>query len=478
MATLSLCMIVKNEEKHLPGCLKSAKEAVDEIIVVDTGSTDRTIEIAKMFGAKSYYFKWDNDFAAARNEAIKHATSDYILWMDADERLNKADLNKLLALKHNLPLDKKTAFAVEIVNYRKGKFPETAYQTRIFPNLPNIKFKGKICEQISFSLAESGINFKVSNVKIRHLGYLTPQIWKNKLQRNLPILKATLAQKGASEENWDIHYYLGISYLNLKEFSLAQEHLMQVLTKDCSFKNPSFYISAAIELAKLLKANGKDHQALQILLKLKSEFPKDNLVLCTLGKFLYEQKEYKKAIQALSQCQPQKIHLEVVPISKKDYIFEYYKYLGFCYEALNYMAQAITAFKKAIEVKPHSPYLIAHLCSLLLFKTNQIEEAIFYLIKGINLMEKRGIPTAKHEVYIALCLMLAIVFARQCRIEECVFLAERLLKSIRYPSVRLIHKLDELAAIYQEIGKYLQDKNLIWANLAFDTARQLLCLKV
>ena len=93
-------------------------------------------------------------------------------------------------------------------------------------------------------------------------------------------------------------------------------------------------------------------------------------------------------------------------------------------------------------------------------------------------MEKRGIPTAKHEVYIALCLMLAIVFAKQCRIEECVFLAERLLKSIRYPSVRLIHKLDELADIYQEIGKYLQDKNLIWANLAFDTARQLLCLKV
>ena len=88
MATLSLCMIVKNEEEMLGGCLESVKGCVDEMIVVDTGSTDRTKEIALEHGAKVYDFEWIEDFAAARNFAKSHCSSDYVLSLDADERLN------------------------------------------------------------------------------------------------------------------------------------------------------------------------------------------------------------------------------------------------------------------------------------------------------------------------------------------------------------------------------------------------------
>ena len=87
MPKLSLCMIVKNEEKFLAGCLESVKNIVDEIIIVDTGSTDKTIEIANSYNAKVYHFEWKNDFSLARNESIKHATGDWILILDADERL-------------------------------------------------------------------------------------------------------------------------------------------------------------------------------------------------------------------------------------------------------------------------------------------------------------------------------------------------------------------------------------------------------
>ena len=86
--TISLCMIVKNEEENLPNALNSVKDVVDEIIIVDTGSTDNTIEIAKSFGAKVYYYEWNDDFASARNEALKHATCEWILSMDADDEMN------------------------------------------------------------------------------------------------------------------------------------------------------------------------------------------------------------------------------------------------------------------------------------------------------------------------------------------------------------------------------------------------------
>src|SRR5713226_2024289 len=95
---ISLCLMVRNEEHDLPGCLQSAGDLVDEIIVVDTGSTDRTKEVAASFGAKVFDFPWCDDFAAARNECIRHATGEWILWMDADERIDEANREKLRGL--------------------------------------------------------------------------------------------------------------------------------------------------------------------------------------------------------------------------------------------------------------------------------------------------------------------------------------------------------------------------------------------
>jgi len=97
-ASISICMIVRNEEKKLPGCLESCAGLGNEIIVVDTGSTDRTKEVAAGMGAKVFDFPWIDDFAAARNESIRHATGDWILWMDADERIDQGNREKLRAL--------------------------------------------------------------------------------------------------------------------------------------------------------------------------------------------------------------------------------------------------------------------------------------------------------------------------------------------------------------------------------------------
>ena len=95
---ISLCIITKNEEVFLEQCLNSVKDLVDEIIVVDTGSTDKTIEIARKFTYYIYDFKWCDDFSAARNESLKYATKDWILVLDADETISKQDHQKILQL--------------------------------------------------------------------------------------------------------------------------------------------------------------------------------------------------------------------------------------------------------------------------------------------------------------------------------------------------------------------------------------------
>lgn len=105
MISISLCMIVKNEEDVLERCLTSVNEIVDEIIVVDTGSTDCTKEIAHQFTDKVYDFEWINDFSAARNYAFSKATKDYILWLDADDVIEKASKDRFLKLKNELSLE-------------------------------------------------------------------------------------------------------------------------------------------------------------------------------------------------------------------------------------------------------------------------------------------------------------------------------------------------------------------------------------
>src|SRR3989338_5293163 len=99
--TISLCMIAKDEEKYLEQCLSSVKGLVDEIIIIDTGSKDKTKEIAKKFNAKIFDFKWVDDFSAARNESLKQAAKDWILVLDADEVIEEKDLGKIKNIVEN-----------------------------------------------------------------------------------------------------------------------------------------------------------------------------------------------------------------------------------------------------------------------------------------------------------------------------------------------------------------------------------------
>ncbi|MGL4849055.1 MAG: glycosyltransferase, partial [Clostridium sp.] len=217
---LSVCLIVKNEEKNLPRCLRSVKDLVQEIVVVDTGSVDRTKEIALEYGAKVVDFVWCNDFSAARNLSIDNATGDWILFLDADEEMPRDDLIQLINM---IKTEKKAeAYFLRMVNFIKGQDIGSAIVLRAFKNRPEYRFVGKLHEQIINSIEDkAGLEAIVpTQVRIFHYGY-DPDIVDSdaKSKRNLEILLAY------PEEKKDGYYYysLGNEYARIDDYEKALE---------------------------------------------------------------------------------------------------------------------------------------------------------------------------------------------------------------------------------------------------------------
>ncbi|MEI9899481.1 MAG: glycosyltransferase [Hyphomicrobium sp.] len=191
MASVSATLIVRDEERFLASCLSSIRDAVDEIIVVDTGSVDRTREIALAGGARLLEFPWIGDFAAARNFAIDAARGDWILYIDADERLRTplrlADTNALID-PHAIAATVRFRPFVRATPYREH---------RLFRNDPRIRFHGAIHETIVPALravAKSGAgHITDADCEIVHLGYEGDLTRKH--HRNLPLLRAMVARE-------------------------------------------------------------------------------------------------------------------------------------------------------------------------------------------------------------------------------------------------------------------------------------------
>jgi tetratricopeptide (TPR) repeat protein/SAM-dependent methyltransferase len=182
-------MIAKNEEANLPPCLGSVADLVDEMIVVDTGSTDRTREVAAQLGARVVDFAWVDSFAAARNESLRHATSAWIFWLDGDEWLDADNRQRLRDLFAQLP-DANVGYVMkqqstsDPVSGDKSIFA----QVRLFRNDPRIRWHYRVHEQILPALEQSGATIAFTDIVIEHAGYEEPALYRRKQERNLQLL--------------------------------------------------------------------------------------------------------------------------------------------------------------------------------------------------------------------------------------------------------------------------------------------------
>ena len=220
-STISLCMIVRDEENTLPLCINSVKDIVDQMVIVDTGSLDNTIQIAKSFGAEVYDYEWSDHFSKARNESIKYAKGDWILWMDADETLDPSSTSELKKITGN---NKKYHFYSVKISSKNDYENKVIYSDahRIFPNGLGIQFENRIHEQIYPSAISVGAQEKLTEIHIIHEGYnLTEKKYKKKLLRNLPLLEKMVEE---DRQNSYAHFTLAQNYSGLNKYEDAIKH--------------------------------------------------------------------------------------------------------------------------------------------------------------------------------------------------------------------------------------------------------------
>jgi len=264
MPSISLCMIVKNEEETIERVLESIKDAMDEIIIVDTGSTDNTKEIAKKYTQKIYDYEWTDNFSDARNYSFEMATSDYIMWLDADDIVPKDTLHRIMKLKQNMSAD------TYMLKYSISNDPNNTfvyYRERILRNCTEAKWHGVVHECITPFGKIEWLDIKIEHKKIK----------TGDKNRNLKIYRKILKQrvlepreqyyysrelydhgyykssikafkkfirdgKGWIENVIDSYYMIGLSYIALNDTYNAKHYLTASLLQ-CS---PRSNIACAI----------------------------------------------------------------------------------------------------------------------------------------------------------------------------------------------------------------------------------------
>jgi glycosyltransferase involved in cell wall biosynthesis len=225
--TISLVMIVKDEEENLTRALTSIADWVDEIIVVDTGSTDRTMDIARQFGARIYEHPWEDNFSLHRNQAIGYATCDWCLQLDADEEL---DPKTVAALPGILKNAKTFALSVEIYNlFGSGEF-STFYYPRLYRRHPDIGYHRRVHNQLTHPGPAP-----IVDLRILHYGYDGDEAtMEKKYQRRLKMIKAWVDEE---PDNWEAHFYYAQA-LVAREESLGQSLEEGIAALELLDKNP------------------------------------------------------------------------------------------------------------------------------------------------------------------------------------------------------------------------------------------------
>jgi glycosyltransferase involved in cell wall biosynthesis len=291
MKTIALTMIIRNEESNLPRCLESVKNVADEIIIVDTGSTDNSIEIAKKFNAKIYNFVWANDFSAARNKALELVQSEWILHLDADESLSKESQSSIPDLIYNT-----TAGAVALIvrNYQSDqdmvKFLDDR-QIRLFKNHAGYRYEQPVHEQISPSILRNNGSVENSHLVIEHYGYMDDPVIKAK--RNLPILEHALQKNPADAY---LNFKMGETLKALDRLDMAKYYLLNVFSQNYKLLPAELIDTLWMRLGQIELANNNYSQVLKYCLESLKINPKNTISIYVLSIALIYLQEYDRAL--------------------------------------------------------------------------------------------------------------------------------------------------------------------------------------
>lgn len=342
MPTMSLCMIVKNEEDVIGRCLESVKDVVDEIIVVDTGSTDKTKEIASKYTDDIYDFEWIEDFSAARNYSFSKATKDYIMWMDADDVLMEKDRIKLKALKENMdPSVDVVMLKYDISFDEQGNALVSFFRERILKRSMNFEWVDPIHEVIS----------PRGNVIREDISICHKKIRRSDPKRNLRIYEKMLSEGRVFNARQQFYYSRELYYNG--RYEEAIEGFNKFIDSRQGWIED--VISACKDLSLCYKTVGDTSNELRALFR-SFEFERPRAeICCDIGKYFFERNEFDSAIFWYKVASNKDLIGETRGFRHND-CYDYIPFIQLCvcYDKLHDTDKAIYYNEKAGEVKPTS----------------------------------------------------------------------------------------------------------------------------
>jgi tetratricopeptide (TPR) repeat protein len=317
---LTVAAIVRNEEQTLAGTLESVRDVADEIVICDTGSTDATASVAARFATRVLKYDWHDDFAAARNACLEHVTGDWILWLDAGERIAPQDASGLRRFIDSAP-DRSTAFMllVKVPPPNPHVSAEQIAQIRLVPNYPGIRFQGRVRETLIESLDEAGISVEGLRCDI-HRGKREhdAKVKAFRARRNLQLCELA-SQEDGPHPRWlsgqaEAHANLGNHTQAAKLFRQAVKS-----AEPGSVDMLQAYYGL---LTALDGVSDADAARISVCLEALEVYPLDAQLLCAMGGYLQNQRRLDLALRSYEtayrsgQVNPQTWHLqEIAPLA-------------------------------------------------------------------------------------------------------------------------------------------------------------------
>jgi tetratricopeptide (TPR) repeat protein len=357
--TLSVCLIVKNEEAHLARCLASVRALADEIVVVDTGSTDRTVDVARSFGARLFDLVWPDDFSAARNFAIAQAAGDWILSIDADESIALRDHARIRTMLSRPDLDvivvsqRHYLTASAVVGWQPGSggYDEGAPYpgfldigcARLFRNRPWLRFRNRVHEEIASTDPARTVAWGRGEWVIHHYGKVgDSDLLRAKAEA---YLKLGMAKAAEHPDDPQAHYELGVQYFELDQAAAALASFERVLGTSRGTRSGTTgraFDDTHLRIAMCHRRLGQPAQALAALRLAALAVPQRVAEIAleegnahrALGDDVEAERAYRRAIAA------------------KPGLAAAHFNLGLTHERQNRLAQALATFDRAVDLDP------------------------------------------------------------------------------------------------------------------------------
>lgn len=365
MIKISACVIVKNEEKNINRWLACVHQVADEVIVVDTGSTDATVQLAEIGGAKVYFFPWCDDFSAAKNFALEQAHGEWVIFLDADEYFPKKSIHYVReSIQKYHPNRQVLGFVCRLFDIDQdehNRFMGAVVQIRIFRNLSLLRYQGCVHETLHSTVLQNRRMQFVREIEIYHTGY-SSQIIKKKLERNLSLLQSEIIKEGEKPEH---ALYFMDCYYGLGEYDKAIENAQKALDSHVRFVGREGHIENT--LVNLLIKKKKPHaEIFQVIDNAMEKYPESIDFPLWKGILYWDEKDYLQTEVYFNKGLALKDNTldptDACMLNRTESLWPYvYEYLGLIAQMKFEDENAFAFFWQSLEAYPYN----AHVLSLL-----------------------------------------------------------------------------------------------------------------